>query len=124
MFDHLIKGARAAFDLVFTKKTPNAAPASKPEAASEQPKALDADKPFHKPKFPVTAIVILAAIIVATLYVEMHLAAILAGLTLIIILASYVTIQKVVDAANLAVPDPGDDPGPWPWPTSDSMGAV
>jgi hypothetical protein len=118
------KSAKEALDVVFSKKTPRAEAAAEPQAAPEQPKAPEADKPFKKPPFPAGAVIILAAIIVATLYVEMHLIAIVAGLTLVCVLGAYVLIQKVVDATNLAVPDPGDDPGPWPWPTSDGMSAA
>jgi hypothetical protein len=132
MFDKLVqcaKSAKDALEALCKKRSANTGPSAKkpevaPEASTEQVDPPAADKPFKKPDFPIVTIVFLVTIIVAAIYVEWHLLAITAGIMMALILITYLTIQKAVDAANFAAPDPGDDPGPWPWPTSDSMGGA
>lgn len=130
MFDKLLKyanSAKEALEVVCKKRSASTKPSEKkpdvePEAATEKVETPQDDKPFKKPDFPIKTVVILAAIIIGALYVEWHLLALTMGIWLALVFVAYLVIQKAIDAANLAVPDPGDGPGPWPWPTSDDTG--
>lgn len=127
MFDKLVgyvKSAREVLETVYKKRSaekPNEEKAqTEPQATTEKVEAPAGDPSLKKPGFPVTPVVILAAILVAALYVEWHLLAIASGIWLVLILLAYLIIQKAIDAGGLAIPDPGDKPGPDPTP--DDMG--
>lgn len=89
------------------------------EAKRKARESLKAAGCLGRKRPPIFGLIILSALLVAAIWVELHLLAAFIGIALALTLMSYFMIQKWIDIVGADHEPPPEEPSAWRWPKSD-----